>query len=239
MERAGEVIRRQKFIIEEGCHMRNSLIVVLDGAFTCTIAGTTYRAVGGDVCVFPEGVVFRRKVLTPIHCVYLQFSQYPVPLQAGKLVFPDPDRAKSNARYLANAVENKDEERIDHYLSDLFYLATPIRHTPDIRDEVVKRCIRYMDKAMAEPITLEALAEQENLSKQTLIRKFKACTGLTPMQYLANVRLNESKILLRDTSLNISQIAQACGFENVYYFSNFFRKSTGVSPSQYRKNLSL
>ena len=84
---------------------------------------------------------------------------------------------------------------------------------------------------------VQELANREALSKQSLIRKFKASTGLTPMQYLADARFNECKILLRETSMNISQIAQACGFENVYYFSNFFRKSTGVSPSQYRKKL--
>ena len=137
------------------------------------------------------------------------------------------------------AVESDEETRIDHYLADLWYLATPVQNAGKVLDPVVHRTIRYMEEHLSMPISLEELANREALSKQSLIRKFKVSTGLTPMQYLADARFNECKILLRETSLNISQIAQRCGFENVYYFSNFFRKAAGISPLQYRKNLSL
>lgn len=239
MERLGEIIRRQKFIVENGCHMRDALIVVLEGVFTCTISGESYTAGAGDICVFPAGVPFCRKVLTPIRCVFVQFEKFPVSLSAGLLQLPDPARMQSTIDYLTQAVEQKDESRTEHYLQDLFLLNQPTQHAPDIRDPVVRRSIRYMEESLAAAVTLDSLAAREALSKQSLIRKFRICTGLTPMQYLLSARLNESKILLRDTSLNISQIAQQCGFENVYYFSNCFRKATGISPSQYRKNLSL
>lgn len=236
MERIGEIIRRQQFIIEEGCHMRDSLIVVLEGQFQCAIGEKNYTAGENAVCVFPEGVPFRRKVLSPLRCVYLQFEKFPRSLPAGLLALPDPERAASTICYLAKAVEVRDMERADHYLQDLFYLASPTSHTPVISDGAVRSCIRYMDEALAEPITLETLAVREAISQQTLIRKFRKFTGMTPMQYLAAARMNESKILLRDTDLTVSQIALQCGFENVYYFSNYFRKYTGTTPSQYRKN---
>lgn len=239
MGRVSEIIRRQNFIIEDGCHIRDSLILVLEGAFTCTIGGESYTAGEGDICVFPRGVRFARKVLTPIRCVYLQFDRFPVELSAGRLQLLDPERARSSAQYLVKAVENKNDARIDHYLQDLFLLEQPDTYTPAIRDPAVGRTIRFMEEHLGRNLALEELAARESLSKQSLIRKFRDCTAMTPMQYLASLRLNESKILLRDTSLNISQIALACGFENVYYFSNFFRKETGVSPTQYRKNLSL
>lgn len=239
MEQLNEIIRRQRFVIEEGCHMRDSLIIVLEGEFCCTIGGGDYTAVPNDICVFPKGVPFRRKVLSPLRCVHLQFENFPWPLPAGLLVLPDRMRWESTIGYLARAVEAKDEVRTDHYLQDLYLMSQPVKHAPDIRDPAVSRCIAYINEGFGNPVSLEALAQREALSRQTLIRKFKLCTGLTPMQYLAAVRLNESKILLRDTTMAVSQIAEVCGFENVYYFSNFFRKEAGLSPSQYRKTVSL
>lgn len=236
MEPLSEIIRRQRFVIEQGCHMRDSLIIVLEGKFCCAIGGEDYTAGPYDICVFPKGVPFARKVLSPLRCVHLQFENFPWSLPAGLLALPDPARGESTIDYLARAVEARDAVRTEHYLQDLYLMSQPVQHTPDIRDEAVSRCITYINECFMNIVSLEELAEREALSKQTLIRKFKDCTGMTPMQYLAAVRLNESKILLRDTDLTVGSIAQNCGFENVYYFSNSFRKHTGLTPTQYRKN---
>jgi transcriptional regulator GlxA family with amidase domain len=83
------------------------------------------------------------------------------------------------------------------------------------------------------------LAEKFSISKQGLIRKFKKVTHKTPMEYLAYTRIDQSKLLLRDTSLSVSEIAGKCGFENVYYFSNCFKGATGLSPTAYRSLLDL
>ena len=57
------------------------------------------------------------------------------------------------------------------------------------------------------------------------------------MEYLAYIRVDQSKLLLRDTSLSVSEIAGKCGFENVYYFSRMFKKRQGVSPSEYVRTI--
>lgn len=239
MREFAEIILRQQFILEQGCHMRDSLIMVLEGSFSCTIESQTYQAGKGDICVFPKGVPFRRRVLKPIRCVYLQFEKFPADLPAGKLILPDPDRTESTLRYLAGAVEAESEARIDHYLQDLIYLMNPAHPKSEERDPEVKICTEYIAEHFAQAISLEELGRQAALSKQSLIRKFRCSTGMTPMQYLAATRINESKLLLRDTSLSVSQVAMQSGFENVYYFSNVFRKATGMSPTQYRKNVCL
>jgi transcriptional regulator GlxA family with amidase domain len=65
---------------------------------------------------------------------------------------------------------------------------------------------------------------------------FKQVTGLSPNQYYLNLRLNKAKALLVNTDLSIVEISNLTGFENLFYFSNYFKKKNGVSPILYRNN---
>ena len=106
-------------------------------------------------------------------------------------------------------------------------------------DQTIADCISCFHENYAQQINLDMLADRFSISKQGLIAKFKRQTGKTPMEYLAQVRIARSKALLKDTQLSVSEISRLCGFENVYYFSNFFKRFTGTSPSGYRKFINL
>jgi len=66
-----------------------------------------------------------------------------------------------------------------------------------------------------------------------LFNAFKARTGLSPKQYLTKIRIDKAKELLAGP-LTIDQIASSVGFNDALYFSRQFKKSTGMSPSEYR-----
>ena len=95
---------------------------------------------------------------------------------------------------------------------------------------------RYIDLHFKEPLTLEQLAEEAHMNKYYLSHAFKRAYGISPINYLISRRLEESKYLLAETDLSMSQIAQILGFSSLSYFSQVFRKTQGVSPMEFRQS---
>ncbi len=95
---------------------------------------------------------------------------------------------------------------------------------------------RYIDTHFKEPLTLEQLAEEAHINKYYLSHAFKQEYGVSPINYLISRRISESKYLLAETDLSMSQIAQLLGFSSLSYFSQVFRKTQNVSPMEFRQN---
>ena len=95
---------------------------------------------------------------------------------------------------------------------------------------------RYIDLHFKEPLTLEQLAEEAHITKYYLSHAFKREYGVSPINYMISRRIDESRYLLLETDLSLSQIAQLLGFSSLSYFSQVFRKSQGISPLEYRHN---
>ena len=95
---------------------------------------------------------------------------------------------------------------------------------------------RYIDLHFKEALTLEQLAEEAHMNKYYLSHAFKREYGVSPINYMISQRIEESRYLLAETDLSISQIAQLLGFSSLSYFSQVFRRSQGISPMEYRQD---
>ncbi len=95
---------------------------------------------------------------------------------------------------------------------------------------------RYIDLHFKESLTLEQLADRAHMNKYYLIHTFKEEYGVSPINYMINRRIVESKYFLAETDLSLAQIAQLLGFSSPSYFSQAFRKNQGISPIDYRKS---
>ncbi len=85
-------------------------------------------------------------------------------------------------------------------------------------------------------LSMSKLAGFFNVSVQYMRTLFKNEFGMSPYQYLINVRINEAKKLLVIDEISLSQIAADVGFSDVYYFSRVFKKYVGMSPSRYHNS---
>lgn len=100
----------------------------------------------------------------------------------------------------------------------------------------IARAQHYIEQHYGEKLTLKQLADLSNISVSSLSRGFKKELGLSPMDYLMQVRLEKAKQLLRRPERTVTEIALYCGFGSSAHFSDVFGKSYQLTPSQYRKN---
>ncbi|MDQ0058931.1 helix-turn-helix domain-containing protein [Paenibacillus harenae] len=95
--------------------------------------------------------------------------------------------------------------------------------------------ISYMEDHYIEPLTLEEIAEQSDISVRHLNRIFQSYYQTTPVSYLKRLRLERACSLLKQTKLSITDISHKCGFNDSNYFTRLFTKANGCSPKAYRR----
>lgn len=110
----------------------------------------------------------------------------------------------------------------------------PSRVSP-LRPALLSRIEQFVDERLSADIPLEQLAAIASLSVDHFVRAFDQAIGMTPHHYLVERRLERSRALLRDSSLAVGEIAQACGFSSPTHFSVMFHRRYGISPSRYRR----
>ncbi len=93
----------------------------------------------------------------------------------------------------------------------------------------------YIDTHFKEPLSLEILAEHAHQNKFYIAHTFKNAYGMSPIKYLMNRRVQESKYLLDETDVAIGQIASITGFSSASHFCQAFRRITGTTAIEYRK----
>lgn len=94
---------------------------------------------------------------------------------------------------------------------------------------------QYINEHFSEDITLQTLSNLTYLNKYYLVHSFKEYKGISPINYLIDRRISESKHLLDTTNHSVAKIATMVGFSSQSYFSQIFKKETNMTPNQYRK----
>lgn len=94
---------------------------------------------------------------------------------------------------------------------------------------------RYIDNHFKENINLSQLAQLAHVNKYYLAHAFRREFGVSPISYLIQRRVEESRFLLRETDYSLSLIAEILGFSSLSYFSQSFHRVEGRSPTEYRR----
>lgn len=157
------------------------------------------------------------------------------------------DDTKVFEGYLKQLLEIKDrpytesDHEIDCLLKLLLLDLLRTKEKPDLhlsrgvkQKQLIRSVVAYLRDHLDKPLAHERLADEFRMSPRYLNRLFKAHTGSSIKAYFSRMRLERAQFLLTETPLTISDIAEALGFYDVYFFSKTFKKSTGLSPSAYR-----
>lgn len=94
---------------------------------------------------------------------------------------------------------------------------------------------RILREGLADPWTLDSLAEEVHLSRSQLARSFAATVGMSPMAYLRQMRAERMACLLASTDLSVAEAARSVGWKNQFHASQCFHAAYGMSPTEYRR----
>lgn len=98
----------------------------------------------------------------------------------------------------------------------------------------LQKGMEYLDIHFAEGITIESVAEYVGVDRSHFTKTFQKAYGMPPMKYVQQLKVNEARLLLKQTDFKLSEIAQSVGYPDLFTFSKAFKKAAGISPSTYR-----
>ena len=100
----------------------------------------------------------------------------------------------------------------------------------------IRRAVDVINHRYTDPeLSVTALALDAGVSDVYFRREFRACVGMSPIEYITKVRLENAKALLDTGVYPVSEVATRCGFDSISYFSQRFKKAFEMSPSEYMK----
>ena len=148
-----------------------------------------------------------------------------------------------------NEMESADTEEVlaesgKNMESAIAYAKKMISQAIEIRDQnsgnknrsILKTAVDFIDSHyMEEDISLNTVANVANVSSNHFSALFSQNMGQTFIEYLTSLRMNKAKELLRCTGMRSSEIAGEIGYKDAHYFSYLFKKTQGMTPSDYRK----
>ena len=143
-----------------------------------------------------------------------------------------------SSRVLSLVTKAKSLSRLEQELAELFKEFHEDLYAELNADEF-SGVFRYIEQNLDQKISLTDLAEIGCMSIPSMSKKFKERTGLTITQYVNRERIRRARILMKNPSNSLWQIAEITGFANVNYMIRVFKKVTGMTVGEYRRQLGI
>lgn len=126
-------------------------------------------------------------------------------------------------------------EWLEEFLKDKILMLSSM-WKQNVRKEVAE-AKRYVMNHISEKVGMEEMAKRLGLNPTHFSRLFRLETGLTFIEYVTRVKMEQARDLLNQTNLTIVEIAEQLGYDNVSYFIKLFRNFSGMTPAEFRKSL--
>lgn len=214
--------------------------------------GNVYYDVDNEEKLFGPGAIFwhvsgditiRKNVIeNPYECLVLNFElNEMIPRQVPEVtVMRQPTKAENLSSEFLGAFHDPlfDKRRLGQYLYSRFLWEAYSAGIQPIANEYprsLRLILEHIHKQYGKDILVEDLAQIGGVSAPYLFALFKKHLGVSPHQYLLNIRLKESCALLAGTTYRIKRVSDECGFMNTESFCRNFKKAFKMTPGKYRE----
>lgn len=167
-----------------------------------------------DFLVLTDEIAWQQNILSSIQAIYEEMHNS---------LAPNPFRLTSQALSLCAGVGDHLQQKVGG-IQDVQLWTN------------IQKMTRFIHQNYEQKITLQDIASAGAVCRSSCCTLFNKYVGQTPNNYLIRYRLHKSCEMLRETKRSVSEIALACGFQSVSYFSSLFRKQIGLVPLAYRKS---
>jgi transcriptional regulator GlxA family with amidase domain len=110
-----------------------------------------------------------------------------------------------------------------------------LARTRQVEDAVIARCQTWIADHYQQAAPVTAMVRLSGLAERSFKRRFQQATGMTPLEYVHTLRLEEAKHMLETGDAPVEAIAREVGYEDAGFFSRLFRRQVQLTPAQYRK----
>ena len=245
-----------KIVSDKTCYIFH---YVISGKGSVTLNGKTYELQKGSLFVLSphSNAVYAPQKEDPWSYIWIEFSGPAVKTALEgtsysneNFVFGDDEKGSLRSLFM----EMIEEDNVSTEFSESWLLCSYLlkifaflnkNHPKEERlflskkEETIKRIEEYLTLHCNDgDLSLGEVAEKFGFSQSYLTRLFKAQTGITPMQFVDELRMKKAIELLSRHSLTIDQISEAVGYKNQFYFTKRFKMYYGVPPSKYKKKAS-
>lgn len=250
VELAGVTYPDAGYEIRRECSEFFVLEYVMEGSGTVKVDGKVFYPSKGDVYFLPKGSCHHyfasketpfKKIWMNVNgdlCGYL-IQAYKL---SGAYLFENIEVYYLFEQFLAICSQKEMDVRELYDKCSIIFLEIIqelARHSVGVRNvnEYASKAKDYCDRNIYQKITVEKVAEHVSLSVSQLNRIFKREFGLTVYVYILNNKINTAKSLLAGTAMTVSEIAFLLKFTDEHYFSNSFKRKTGMTPTEFRRGM--
>lgn len=208
----------------------------------------------GDLLVLPKNCRYSWQTYLPTRSFHCQHSDFAI-CDYGKLSFlfginlKHIETVHVGEEY-TREFEAKLKSAQTHLLKELYYSTAVLElfsqateifianvnvNDSDESTSLIRQYIYYIESRLDHEITIRELAHYRNVSERGLFLLFKKHMNLSPLEYVSKRKVESAKRLICSSGLSCDELALQLGFSSSNYFIRFFKKHTGITPMQYRK----
>jgi len=231
---------RPGMLVKSHSHVALEIVYYVEGEGEVAFDGKSWDFAAYDFHIAPAGVPHRQKNLTELNAICVGVSGSGLDDLAGTwrdtsgtLRYP----LELLAREL-NAKEAAYELIANGLLAQIVGLTRRVIQsapsTANARSERIEKALHIIRENEGN-VSLDELSDTLFISKDYLRHLVKKTTGQSPLRHAIASRMEKAKHLLETTSLTAAEVAAECGFNDVYYFSKFFKRNAKLPPAAYRQ----